>query len=172
MLDRCELRPVLAHTDASVPITGETGTGMDMVTEASQNSSNRFRHPFITINCGALPEALLESELLGHVRGAFTGAGEDSTSYDNPFTIVFNFFVCTALFALIVALFMQTTLPTNREWLFIGGIALSASLGQFPMTLAYRCEIAPVVAASSYASIVLSVIYGYFFWNEIPHPLA
>ncbi|MDA3972169.1 MAG: EamA/RhaT family transporter, partial [Desulfobulbaceae bacterium] len=42
----------------------------------------------------------------------------------------------------------------------------------FLMTLAYRCEIAPVVAASSYASIVLSVIYGYLFWNEIPHPLA
>lgn len=93
-------------------------------------------------------------------------------NHDNPFTIVFNFFVCTALFALIAALFMKSSLPTNREWLFIAGIALSASLGQFLMTLAYRCEIAPVVAASSYASIVLSVMYGYLFWNEIPHPLA
>ena len=72
-----ELMPVLAHTDASILITGETGTGKDMVAEAIHEESKRSRHPFIKINCGALPEALLESELFGHVRGAFTGAVKD-----------------------------------------------------------------------------------------------
>ena len=72
-----ELMPVLAQTDASVLITGETGTGKDMVAEAIHEESKRSPHPFIKINCGALPEALLESELFGHVRGAFTGAVKD-----------------------------------------------------------------------------------------------
>lgn len=92
--------------------------------------------------------------------------------YDNPFTIVFNFFICTAVFSLIAVFFTEFTLPTGITWLFIIGIALFASLGQFLMTLAYRCEIAPVVAASSYASILLSIIYGYFFWGEVPHTQA
>lgn len=72
-----ELLPVMAHTDASVLITGETGTGKDMIAEAIHKASKRSRHPFIKVNCGALPEALLESELFGHVRGAFTGAVKD-----------------------------------------------------------------------------------------------
>lgn len=72
-----ELMSVLARTDASVLITGETGTGKDMVAEALHKSSQRARHPFIKVNCGALPEALLESELFGHVKGAFTGAVKD-----------------------------------------------------------------------------------------------
>ncbi len=66
--------------------------------------------------------------------------------YDNHFTIVFNFFACTALVSLLVTLFTETILPNNRQWLLIGGIALFARLGQFLMTLAYRCDIAPVVA--------------------------
>jgi transcriptional regulator with PAS, ATPase and Fis domain len=72
-----ELLPVLAHTDSSVLITGETGTGKDILAEAVHHASKRGKYPFIKVNCGALPESLLESELFGHVRGAFTGAHAD-----------------------------------------------------------------------------------------------
>lgn len=72
-----DLIPVLAHTDASILITGQTGTGKDMLAEAIHQKSRRSRYPFIKVNCGALPETLLESELFGHVRGAFTGAVKD-----------------------------------------------------------------------------------------------
>lgn len=73
-----ELMSVLARTDASVLITGETGTGKDKIAEQLHKSSPRGRQPFIKVNCGALPEALLESELFGHVKGAFTGAVNDN----------------------------------------------------------------------------------------------
>ncbi|MFA6497723.1 MAG: sigma 54-interacting transcriptional regulator [Desulfurivibrionaceae bacterium] len=72
-----ELLPVLAHTDSSVLITGETGTGKDILAEAVHQASKRSKYPFIKVNCGALPESLLESELFGHMRGAFTGAHAD-----------------------------------------------------------------------------------------------
>ncbi len=66
--------PLISQTDASALITGETGTGKDKIAEIIHNHSPRSRFPFIKINCGALPLGLLESELFGHTKGAFTGA--------------------------------------------------------------------------------------------------
>ncbi|HET6837467.1 MAG TPA: sigma-54 dependent transcriptional regulator, partial [Gemmatimonadales bacterium] len=76
-LDVLKLAEHVAPTDSTVLIQGESGTGKEVIARYLHNLSSRSDGPFLSINCGALPENLLESELFGHVKGSFTGAVKD-----------------------------------------------------------------------------------------------
>ena len=76
-LDVLELAQQVAPTDSTVLVLGQSGTGKEVVARYIHELSGRSEGPFLSINCGALPESLLESELFGHVRGSFTGAVRD-----------------------------------------------------------------------------------------------
>jgi len=71
----------VAPTDLSVLITGETGTGKEVFANAVHELSGRKRYPFVSVNCGAIPETLLESELFGAEKGAFTGSVEQRKGF-------------------------------------------------------------------------------------------
>lgn len=79
MLELCRQVERIAPTDINVMILGETGTGKEVIANNLHLLSNRREHPFVAINCAAIPETLLENELFGHERGAFTGANARKT---------------------------------------------------------------------------------------------
>jgi len=76
-----QLLPKISASDSSVLIQGDTGTGKELIARAIHNNSARSDQPFVAINCGALPDSLLESELFGYKAGAFTGATKDKPGH-------------------------------------------------------------------------------------------
>ena len=81
MLESMEKLVMASPTDLTVLITGETGTGKEVFANAIHGLSQRRKYPFISVNCGAIPETLLESELFGHEKGAFTGATDQRKGF-------------------------------------------------------------------------------------------
>src|SRR6516165_1642242 len=79
MREVSRLTRLVAPTRASVLIVGETGTGKEMIARSVHRLSQRADGPYVRVNCGALSENLLESELFGHIKGAFTGAVDNKT---------------------------------------------------------------------------------------------
>jgi DNA-binding NtrC family response regulator len=71
----------VAPTDITVLVTGESGAGKEVIAKAIHGASTRSRKPMVTVNCGAIPEGIIESELFGHERGSFTGASEQRKGY-------------------------------------------------------------------------------------------
>ena len=91
ILEVLKITSHVCRTESTVLVTGESGTGKELIARAVHYNSPRKDGPFVVINCGALPENLQESELFGHVKGAFTGAIRDKvglfpagTKWDNP----------------------------------------------------------------------------------------
>jgi DNA-binding NtrC family response regulator len=83
MLKIYDLINTISQTDSTVLVSGESGTGKELIARAIHNKSERARDEFVSINCGALPENLLESELFGHKKGAFTDAYKDKKGLFN-----------------------------------------------------------------------------------------
>jgi transcriptional regulator with PAS, ATPase and Fis domain len=81
MKEIVEVVEQVAPTDITVLITGESGTGKEVFAKAIHGASRRNRKPLVTVNCGAIPEGIIESELFGHERGSFTGASEQRKGY-------------------------------------------------------------------------------------------
>ena len=77
MTEILQLVSDVADTDATVLIEGENGTGKELIARALHYNSSQREHPFVAVNCGAIPTDLIESELFGHTKGAFTGAVKD-----------------------------------------------------------------------------------------------
>jgi PAS domain S-box-containing protein len=77
MINIFETMPIIAKSDSTVLIQGESGSGKELFARAFHSLSNRKKRPFVAVNCGALPDTLIESELFGYVKGAFTDAKKD-----------------------------------------------------------------------------------------------
>jgi len=89
-----ELAARVAPSDATVLITGESGAGKERLARWLHGAPRRAQGPFVAVNCGAFAETLLESELFGHVRGAFTGAFQDRAGVFESLTIGGGPYIC------------------------------------------------------------------------------